>query len=76
MLPSTAASPLNYRWTHSLSIVRELVEKAPKVVPGSDWQVHYAFFARAGFTDAARVKGERMGAQLVDLMVLDRDLRR
>ncbi len=57
------------------SVVRELLEKAPKVIPGSDWQVHYAFFARAGFTDAARSEGEAVGAQLVDLTTLDRDLR-
>ncbi len=28
------------------SVVRELVDKAPRVVPGEGWQVHYAFFAR------------------------------
>ncbi len=35
------------------SEIRELVDKTPNVVPGEDWQVYYAFFARAGFTDAA-----------------------
>jgi hypothetical protein len=57
------------------SVVRELVGKAPRVVPNDDWQVHYAFFARAGFTDAARAEAEAKGAILVDLMALDRDLR-
>ena len=57
------------------SIVRELVNKAPKVVPGDDWQVHYAFFARAGFTEPARAEAEAAGAILVDLMRLDRGLR-
>ncbi len=27
------------------SVIRELVDKAPRVVPGEDWTVHYAFFA-------------------------------
>src|SRR3990170_3998383 len=29
------------------STVRELVEKAPLVAPGKDWQIHYALFARS-----------------------------
>jgi AAA+ ATPase superfamily predicted ATPase len=58
------------------SVVQELVEKSPKVVPGEEWQVHYVFFARAGFTDAARAEAESVGAQLVDLETLDADLRR
>lgn len=40
------------------------------------WQIHYAFFARSGFTDAARAEAEKVGAMLVDLETLDRDLRR
>jgi hypothetical protein len=44
------------------------------LVEGVEWRVHYAFFARAGFTDAARDAGEAVGAQLVDLATLDRDL--
>jgi AAA+ ATPase superfamily predicted ATPase len=58
------------------SVVRELLDKAPRVVPGSDWQVHYAFFARAGFTEAARNEGEEVGAQFVDLTMLEGDLGR
>jgi hypothetical protein len=38
--------------------------------------VYYAFFARAGFTDAARTEAEAMGALLVELERLDADLRR
>jgi len=54
------------------SVVRELVEKAPRVVPGGDWRVHYVFFARAGFTDAARAEAESVGAALVDLEALEK----
>jgi len=56
-------------------VIRELVEKAPKVVPASDWRVHYAFFGRAGFTPAARAEAIALGAMLVDLETLDTDLR-
>jgi AAA+ ATPase superfamily predicted ATPase len=58
------------------AVVRELVGKTPLVVPGDDWQVQYVFFARAGFTDAARAEAEAIGAQLVDLPRLDADLGR
>jgi len=58
------------------SVIRELVEtKTPKVLKelpdGEGWKVHYAFFARAGFTDAARAEAEAVGASLVDLERLD-----
>ncbi len=36
--------------------------------------MHYAFFARAGFTDAARSLAQDHGALLIDLDRLDRDL--
>jgi AAA+ ATPase superfamily predicted ATPase len=61
-------------------VVTELVEdKAPrvlKVLPeeGRGWSAHYALFARAGFTAAARVLAQTHGAVLVDLKQLDRDL--
>jgi AAA+ ATPase superfamily predicted ATPase len=62
------------------SVIRELVEtKTPKVLKelpdGEGWKVHYAFFARAGFTDAARAEAEAVGTLLVDLERLDADLR-
>ena len=38
------------------------------------WTVYYAFFARTGFTDAARSLAESRGALLVNLDRLDRDL--
>jgi hypothetical protein len=37
--------------------------------------VHHAFFARAGFTDAARSLAQDHGALLIDLDGLDCDLR-
>jgi len=64
------------------SVVRDLIEtKAPRVLKdlpgeGAGWQVCYAFFARAGFTAAARIEAEAAGAQLVSLERLDADLRR
>jgi len=57
------------------SVVRELLDKAPLIVPGKDWQVHYVLFSRAGFTDAARAEAESVDAQLIDLNRLDADLR-
>ncbi len=62
-------------------VVRELIaEKTPlvlKTLPdaGEGWTVHYAFFARAGFTEAARSEAESAGAQMVDLDRLDVELR-
>jgi len=44
------------------------------VVPGEDWRVHYAFFARSGFTEPAQAEAKRLGALLVDLARLDSDL--
>jgi AAA+ ATPase superfamily predicted ATPase len=58
------------------SVVCELVDRAPRVVPGESWQVHYVLFARAGFTDAACAEAEEIGARLVNLETLDADLRR
>jgi len=57
-------------------VLTELIAKTPQVVPdrGAGWTVHYALFAREGFTDAARAEAERHGAWLVDLERLDRDL--
>ena len=48
-----------------------------KVLPeaGEGWQLHYAFFSRNGFTEAASSLVNEHGAQLVDLDRLDHDLR-
>ncbi len=50
-------------------VVEELVAKTPEVV-------HYAFFARAGFTEPARDALRERGALLIDLARLDQDLGR
>ncbi|MGD9049641.1 MAG: ATP-binding protein, partial [Anaerolineae bacterium] len=63
------------------SVIRDLIgTKGPRVLKdlpgeGEGWQAHYAFFARTGFTPAARAEAESVGAQLVDLERLDADLR-
>lgn len=58
------------------AVVCELVQKSRLVVPGKeeDWDVHYALFARAGFTNAAQAEAARHDALLVDLPTLDREL--
>lgn len=56
------------------SVITGLFEKTAGVIPGEDWTVHYAFFARSGFTEAARAEASGRGALLVDLNRLDRDL--
>jgi hypothetical protein len=70
------------KWGHegiARKVVTELVEKAPFVIPAEGeeqkaWTVHYAFFSRGGFTDAARAEAEKVGATLVDLAALDEGL--
>ena len=57
------------------AVIRELVAKTALVVPGPDWQVHYAFFARADFTPSARQEAAAVNAQLINLATLALDLR-
>jgi AAA+ ATPase superfamily predicted ATPase len=56
-------------------VVRELIEKTPKVLPGEGWHVFYAYFSRAGFTDAARQEAQAVDALLLDLDTLDKELK-
>jgi hypothetical protein len=64
----------------SRSVVRELVEsKTARVhqrLPGeaAGWTVHYAFFSRNGFSQAAQAEAEARAMLLVDLATLDQDL--
>jgi hypothetical protein len=67
------------KWTGNAlnrKIVRDLVAKRSLVVPSpdDDWQVHYAFFSRSGFTDAAVQEARRHDATLVDLETLGQGL--
>jgi AAA+ ATPase superfamily predicted ATPase len=62
------------------NVIWELIDQKTGLVlrdlpaAGEGWAVHYAFFARSGFTDAARAAAEAAGAILVDLKRLDRDM--
>jgi AAA+ ATPase superfamily predicted ATPase len=58
------------------TVIRDLIEKTPKVIPGEGWNVHYVYFARAGFTTAAQKEAGKVDAILVDLETLDEDLKR
>jgi len=67
----------------TVTVVRNVVrspteEHGPRVLARleGDWQPHYAFFAPAGFTDAARKEAAQVGATMVDLAQLDRELER
>jgi hypothetical protein len=61
-------------------VVRDLIEvKTPKVLAdltddGVGWTVHYAVFARAGFTVAARTLMQQYEGRLVNLSMIDKDL--
>jgi AAA+ ATPase superfamily predicted ATPase len=58
-------------------VVRELIEhKAPLVLKdlpekSEEWRVHYALFARSGFTPAAAAEMQKVGGSLVDLKQID-----
>jgi len=67
------------KWTGNTlnrKIVRDLIAKRALVVPDPDegWQIHYAFFSRSGFTDAAIQEARQHDAILVDLQTLGQDL--
>jgi len=53
----------------SRKVIRELVAKTERVVPdrGENWQVHYAFFAREEFTEAAKQEASHIHACLLTL---------
>ena len=54
-------------------VIRGLVDKASVVVPesGHGWQVHYAFFAREGFTAAAQAEARALSARLLTLAEME-----
>jgi len=58
-------------------VIQTLVDKTPKVLPKQGtWQVHYAFFARRGFTPAAQALAREHRAQLVTLAQMEADMQR
>ncbi|MBP6806071.1 MAG: ATP-binding protein [Chloroflexi bacterium] len=58
-------------------VVQALLDKTAKVVPGDfPWRVHYAFFARHGFTPAAQALAAAHAARLVTLAQVETDLGR
>ncbi len=66
------------------AMIRELLEvRTPKVLrelpdggaaDGGGWRAHHVFFARAGYTEAARAEAAAAGVELVDLARLDAEL--
>jgi AAA+ ATPase superfamily predicted ATPase len=62
------------------SVVTELVDrKTPRVLhslpdKGEGWTVHYALFGRSEFTGAARTMAADIGARLLNLQQIERDL--
>lgn len=58
-------------------VIQTLLDKTEKVLPGqATWQVHFAFFARSGFTSAAQVLAQEHGALLVTLAQIESDMKR
>ena len=61
-------------------VIEELVKtKTPRLLAdlpdeGQGWQVDYAFFSRAGFSEAARREAQAAQALLVDLVALEEGL--
>lgn len=57
-------------------IVRQLFDKTLRVVPdgGKGWRVHHVFFARDGFTEAARAEAATRGALLRTLKEMEPEL--
>jgi AAA+ ATPase superfamily predicted ATPase len=57
-------------------VVRELADKTELVLPEvlEGWQVHYSFFARNGFTAAARQEAGQIGATLLTLPEMEPDI--
>lgn len=58
-------------------VVQTLLDKTDNILPGSaTWQVHYVFFARQGFTEAAQSLAAEHDAMLVTLEQIEADMRR
>lgn len=59
------------------SVIEKLIKKTPLVLPTQGkWRVHYAFFARHGFTAEAKELANVHQAQLITIRELEADLHR
>jgi len=58
-------------------VIRELIDKTALVVPegGEGWRVYYAFFAREGFTDAAREEAAQVSSLMLTLPEMESGLK-
>ncbi len=56
------------------SLVHMRAARVLAKLEGEGWQMHFVFFARVGFSDAARSLAAEVGAWLVDLATIDADL--
>lgn len=56
------------------SLVNVRAARVLAKLEGEGWQTHFVFFARVGFTEAARSHAAVVGARLVDLSMIDADL--
>lgn len=63
-----------------VNVIRELWERKTPIVrralpnEGQGWDIHYAFFARQGFTATALAEGQKHQAMMIDLVTLDAGL--
>lgn len=56
-------------------VIDTLVDKTAKVLPSKDaWTVYYAFFVRTPLIDNARTRAEAVGAMVVDVGQIERDM--
>lgn len=59
------------------TVIQTLLDKTEKVVPEQfTWHVHYAFFARNGFTQAAQILAKQHNVQLITLAQIESDMQR
>ena len=56
------------------SLVNVRAARVLAKLEGEGWQTHFVFFARVGFTEAARRYAAIVGARLLDLSMIDADL--
>ena len=59
-----------------LGVLRHLTEQSAHVIPAGDWNIHYAFFTRHGFTQPAQEEAKELNATLVTLEGIEADLQK